>query len=293
MIRLLREPLLHFLFLGVVIFAVYNGLFRDLTGEAGKIVVTQGKINHLAATFASTRQRPPTEEELLGLIQDYIREEVFYREAMALGLDRDDTVIRRRLRQKMEFIAADMAAQAKPAEVGLQAYLAAHPTTFAVEPRFTFRHVYLDPQRRRSTLARDIDRTLAELRREGSKARLAARGDSLLLDQEFENAPAIEVKKAFGPEFFAHLSTLTPGEWHGPVSSGYGLHLVFVNQRIEGHVPPLAQVRDAVRREWTNAQRLEANEKFYQQLLKRYTVMIEEPQRFAEIPNSKSQNPNK
>ena len=282
--RLLAEPLCQFSILGALIFLGYS-LSNLAESRPGAIVVTQGKINNLTAAFATARQRPPSEEELVGLIQDYIREEVFYREAMELGLDRDDTIIRRRLRQKMEFLSADMAAQNEPTDAELQAYFTAHSESFAVEPRFTFRQVYFDPQRRPSTLARDIDRMLAELRREGSKADIGARGDSLLLEQQFENVPAIEVKRTFGQEFFEQLLVLAPGKWHGPVTSGYGVHLVFLTQRIEGYVPPLAKVRDTVRRDWANAQRVEASERYFQQMLKRYSVTIEGEQRAGKSIN--------
>ncbi len=289
--RLLAEPLCQFVILGAILFAGYSLVSNQVGGNAGAIIVTQGKIENLAATFAATRQRSPTQEELIGLIQDYIREEVLYREAMALGLDRDDTIIRRRLRQKMEFLSADTSAQAEPTEEEMQAYLAAHPETFRVEPRFTFRHVYLDPQRRPATLSRDIERTLTELRKDGSKAKIATQGDSLLLEQEFDNAPALEVQKTFGQEFFEHLTKLTPGAWDGPVRSGYGVHLVFLIERTDGYVPALAEVREQVRREWTHARRADASETFYQQLLKRYSVMVEEPQRLAAVANSKIQSP--
>lgn len=283
---LLAEPLSQFTILGAMIFLLYSLVFSQAGTQAGSIVVTQGRIENLAAAFASARQRPPSEEELVGLIQDYIREEVLYREAMELGLDRDDTIIRRRLRQKMEFLSADMAAQTEPADAELQAYLTAHPGLFRVDPRFTFRQVYLNPQKRRATLARDIERTLAELRRDGAKADIAMRGDASLIEQHFEDLPALEVKKIFGAGFFEQLSALTSGAWHGPVSSGYGVHLVFVQRSTAGHVPPLAEVRDRVRRDWANARQAEAGEKYFQQLRERYVITIE-PLRLAEIANAR------
>ena len=281
--RMLAEPLCQFMILGGVIFLVYSLVSGQVGGRSGAIVVTQGKIESLAAAFASARQRPPSEEELVGLIQDYVREEVFYREAMELGLDRDDTIIRRRLRQKMEFITADMTAQTEPTEVDLQAYLTAHPESFTVEPRFTFRQVYFNPQKRQAALARDIERTLAELRRDGENGDVAVRGDSSLIEPYFESIPTVEVEKIFGPEFAQQLKALAPGEWQGPVSSGYGVHLVLVSQRTAGYVPPLAEVRDLVRREWDNARHLEASEKFYRQLLKRYHVVIEQAQASVDV----------
>ena len=274
--RILKEPLLHFLLLGAGLFVVY-GMRQapGADGDSGKIVVTMGQIEHLAAGFAKTWQRPPTPDELAGLVRDRVREEVYCREAKALGLDQDDAVIRRRLRQKMEFISEDIAAQAEPTDAELNAYLQAHPDSFRVDPRFTFRQVYLNPGTHGRNLASDAARLLARLNRAGADADVAHLGDPLMLDQEFSAASAREVGNQFGERFAARLPELTPGEWQGPVESGYGVHLVLVSERIEGRLPALAEVRDAVQREWSNTRRLEANDAFYGELLKRYTVTIE------------------
>ncbi len=274
---LLREPLLHFLLLGAALFAAFRWGAGPVETGSKSIVVTQGRIDHLANAFARTWQRPPTRQELDGLIQDHVREEVYVREAVALGLDRDDLTIRRRLAQKFEFVSDDLAAPAEPSNEALQAYLNAHPATFATERRFSFRQVYLDPQRRGVDLARDVDRLLAGLKQAGAKADLASLGDPFPLQREFDNVSAREVRNAFGEKFAAALGNLSPGEWQGPVESGYGAHVVFLAERTEGRLPPLEDVREAVRREWGYAHRLEAVAQFYQALLRRYTVTIERP----------------
>jgi hypothetical protein len=275
--KCLREPLVHFLLLGAAMFVISGLVSEDRGGRPGHILVTQGSIDHLAAAFARTWHRPPADQELEGLIQDYIREEVLYREALALGLDRDDTIIRRRLRQKLEFVFEDVVAPAEPRDEDLHAYLQAHPEVFAVEPRVTFQQVYLDSRRRDTHLARDVDRLLAELQQLGDQANLAALGDAFLLPHQFDSLSATEVRKTFGDTFVAGLSTLTPGQWQGPVPSGYGVHLVAVSERTPVRLPELPEVREAVRREWVNAQRLEAHETFVRSLLQRYTVTIEHP----------------
>jgi hypothetical protein len=274
---LIREPLLHFLLLGAVIFLAYSFINRRNNAEPGKIVITQRQVENLAFAFAKTWQRPPTDKELVGLVRDRVREEVYYREAMALGLDKDDTVIRRRLRQKMEFISDDVAKQTEPTDAELNAYLQAHADRFPVEQRFTFRQVYLNPDKHRATLMADAERLLTQLRQAGDKADLSALGDTFLLDHDFTALPASDVAKQFGEPFAAKLRELAPGPWQGPIESGYGVHLVKVSQRSDGRAPALADVRDAVRREWENARRQESNEKFYQDLLKRYVVTVEEP----------------
>ena len=275
--KLLREPLLHFLLLGAMIFAAYGVLSKRSGDEPGKIVITQAQVENLVLGFAKTWRRPPTEEELAGLVRERVREEVYYREAMALGLDKDDTVIRRRLRQKMEFVSDDIAAQAEPTDADLNAFLQAHPKRFPVEQRLTFRQVYLNPDKHRGNLAGDAAQLLAKLKDGGANADVSALGDRFMLEHDFTAVPETEIAKQFGEPFAARLGALAPGQWEGPVESGYGVHLVKVNERGEGRPPALADVRDAVRREWGNAKRQEGNEKFYQGLLNRYVVTIEQP----------------
>jgi hypothetical protein len=276
-VKLLREPLLHFLLLGAGLFVAFGLAHRRTGPRPGNIVVTQGQIEQLAAGFTRFHRRPPSPDELEGLIRDHVREEVYYREALALGLDRDDANIRRRLRQKMEFISDDVAAMAEPTDEQLRAHLAAHPDAFRIEPRFTFEVVYLDPQRRSESLARDAAHLLARLNQAGARADGSTVGDPFLLDHEFEEVASSEVATLFGERFAAKLGELAPRRWEGPIESGYGAHLVCVRERTEGRVPALDEVRDAVRREWANVQRQKASEQFYAGLLARYAVTIEQP----------------
>ncbi len=275
--NLVREPLLHFLLLGALIFGAFK-LISSETIEPGKILITQGQIESFETAFSRTWRRPPTATELEGLIRDYVREEVFAREAVALGLDKDDTIIRRRLRQKLEFVSEDVAAHADPNDEQLRAYLKEHADAFRGDRRFTFRQVYLNPQQRGANLRRDTTQLLAQLRRTGGQTDISALGDSLLLENEFNGIAAVEVVKRFGEQFAATLGEMPVGRWQGPITSGFGVHLVLMTERTDGSMPALEVVRAAVRREWINARRLESNEKFYQTLLQRYTVTIERPQ---------------
>lgn len=272
--RILKEPLLHFLLLGAVMFVAYSVVSKRGADKPGEIVITQGQIEHLVDGFTKAWQRPPAPEELAGLIRDQVREEVYCREATALGLDKDDTIIRRRLRQKLEFVSDDIAAMAEPTEADLNVYFQAHADTFRVPSQFTFRQVYLNPEKHGTNLGSDATQLLAQLNQASSNADLSTLGDAFLLDNQFTAMPASEVTKQFGETFATGLAGLTPGQWQGPIASGYGVHLVFVSERTKTRVPALAEVRTAVRHEWANAQRLEANEQFYQALLKRYTVSI-------------------
>jgi hypothetical protein len=276
--KLLREPLLHFLLLGAAVFAAYGPISKHSAEKPGEIVVTQGKIENLVTGFTRTWQRPPTQEELEGLVRDYVREEVAYREALVMGLDRDDTIIRRRLRQKWEFLNNNLATQMAPTDADLEAFLKSHPGDFKTETTFTFRHVYLNPQARGSSLPQDAARILADLKRAGGTADLNAIGDPFILEHQFEKMPATEVKKTFGEQFAFALAGVKTTQWLGPIQSGYGLHLVFVRERTEEYLPALAEIRDQVQREWVNAKRIESEDRLYQALLRRYTVRIEPPE---------------
>ena len=273
----IREPLIHFLLLGAALFAAWGWTSKPIRDEPARITITKGEVESMAVGFGRTWQRPPTREELDGLIRDRVRDEVYSREARALGLDKDDLIIRRRLRQKMEFVTDDVATHTDPTDDELSAYFNAHADSFRVERRFTFTHVYLNPEKRGDNLPRDAAELLAQLSRHGGDADASAMGDRFLLDQRFDSLPAGEVAKLFGELFAAKLGTLSPGQWQGPLESGYGAHLVLVSQRTEGRLPALAEVRDVVRREWANARRLETNEKLYEAILKRYTVTVERP----------------
>ena len=280
--KLIHEPLLHFLLLGAAIFAAYHLTADRSADEPGKIVITEGQVAALDLGFTRTKQRPPTREELEGLIRDQVQEEVYFREAIALGLDKDDTIVRRRLRQKMEFITDNVAALGEPTDEELTDYLKTHSALFHAERRFTFTHVYLSPDRRGENLARDAGQLLAQLQQAGDKADVSEMGDSFMLGQTFQSLPASEAVKLFGEKFAAKLGDLSAGQWQGPVESGYGVHLVLVSERTEGRVPALEEVRDAVRAEWANTRRSEVNEKFYQELLKRYVVTVERPKPLEE-----------
>ena len=211
-----------------------------------------------------------------------MREEVYYREALSLGLDKDDTIIRRRLQQKMEFVSDDIAAQAQPTDAQLNAFLQAHSDTFRLEPQLTFRQVYLDPEKHGAHLARDAAQLLAQLTKADGDAGFVAVGDPFMLGSHFTALPASEIARQFGHEFAAKLGGLQPGHWQGPIESAFGVHLVLISESSEGRLPALADVRDPVRREWDEARRRDAKEKFYRELLKHYTVTIEQPA--AEAP---------
>jgi hypothetical protein len=273
--RLFREPLFHFLILGAVIFAAHGLITRHKTDKPGEIVVTQGAVENLITGFTRTWQRPPTEDELHGLVSDYVREEVAYREALALGLDRDDMIVRRRLQQKLEFLSDDLATRTQPSDADLQSFLQAHKGLFQTEPLFSFSQIYFNPQLHGKNLRRDAARVLDRLRTESSHKSEIDAGDPFLLQQNFDDVPPAELKKTFGDKFASAISALPVGSWQGPIDSGYGVHLVYIAKYILGRLPDLGEVREQVRRDCLDARRREATDKFYNALLRRYNVRIE------------------
>jgi hypothetical protein len=267
----------HVLLIGALLFTLYGVLHRTAGAAPDQVVISAGQLASMREIFIRTRQRPPTSIEWDGMIRDRVREEVYYREALALGLDKDDAIIRRRLQQKMQFISADAVSEQEPTDGELQAYLLAHPEKFRVQPEYTFRQVYLDPSKHGSHLARDAGRLLGRLNRAGHDGSPAAQaGDPLPMPRSFVGVPASDVARQFGDTFAVTLGALALGRWEGPVSSAYGSHLVLLIERSAGGAATLTDVRDAVRREWEAARGDDANQKFYQELLQRYTVTVED-----------------
>jgi hypothetical protein len=273
---LLREPLLQFLLLGALIFLLDARLGEAEPEQTERtIVLDAGDITRLTEQFRRTWMRPPTPAELDGLLAETVREEVLYREALALGLDRDDPIVRRRLRQKMEFLNADLVADAEPTDAELADFLAANPEPFRRPPRFDLAQVFIDP-RRHADPAAHAARLLERLRRQ-QPPEPAALGDATLLPAGLAHASPRDIAETYGRELADAAADLAPGTWHGPLRSGYGLHLVRVEQVAAGGLPPLDEIRGAVAREWQQARRKEADERFYQALRARWTVEIDAP----------------
>jgi len=271
----LREPLLHFLLIGALLFVAY-GLQNDgISDQSKRIVFTQADINRLSLLWEKQRQRPPTQAELDGLIEQQVREQVFYREALALGLDQNDAIVRRRLAQKVEFISADIAAQAEPSETELTDYLVAHNDKFEIPARISFMQIYLSSERRGKQAEKDAHRLLGELRQPASKVDIKSAGDPFMMGQQLKQLTESDVSQLFGQDFASKLFALSTEGWQGPVWSAYGLHLVRIDSKTAAQQPELAAVRDKVRSEWMDQQRRALDKAFYQGLRQRYEIIIE------------------
>ena len=278
-IRVLKDPLLHFLVLAAGIF-VLSHLFSKTPSASDQdaIVVSEQRIKSLILGFERTWQRPATQQEVDAFIEDYLKEEVLYREALAMGLDKDDTLIRRRLRQKLEFIAEDMANAIEPTDQQLQQYLDDNPDSYHVERSATFSHVFLSRERRGDSLDGDAAELLAKLQATDGFVNPAQFGDPSLLPHYQESLHESEIANLFGRGFGGKLLAVDTGLWVGPIESAYGLHLVWLHEKTEGRMPTLHEVREAVWRDWYAARRASSKEEFFQALRNKYDVIVKRPE---------------
>lgn len=273
---LLREPLLHFLLIGSALFLFYN-LQNEGLVENNRIVISKAEIDRLIAVWEKKRQRLPTKNELQGMIEQQIREEVMYREALAMGLDKNDGVVRRRLAQKVEFISADLATLAKPTEIELADYLETNSKIFELPTRIDFVQIYINPEKHTENIQDYAKRLLIELAQPALNSDITKFGDSLMIDQHHQLMSEYDVSRLFGKGFASELFSLPVGSWQGPVISGYGYHLVRVDNKIASQLPELEAVREKVKSEWFAKQRRVMDEAFYKGLRQRYEIVIENP----------------
>jgi len=270
--KLWREPLVHFLLIGAVLFILFD-LTREESGDpANRILVSESQVEQLAAQFRRTWLRPPAEEELAGLIESYVRDEIYYREALAMGLDRNDPQVRQRMRLKLEFLLEDLTAQQAPTDEVLDAYLQQNTEKFLIPPRLSFRQVFLSFDRGQ-TLESDAEQLLVELQAGAAAETL---GDPTLLPNEQTVVPERMIARTFGERFAQAVMELEPGSWQGPLFSGLGAHLVLVAERVEGRLPTLAEIRPEVEQEYLAERRRELKERAYRKLREGYEVVIEE-----------------
>ena len=273
--KLLMDPLLHFLLIGAALFLVFGLIKGPADNQENRIVISRGDIESLKANFARTWRRPPTEKELSNLVEDQVRDEISYREAVAMGLDQQDRVIRKRLRMKMELLAEDMVGLAPPSDDDLKNFLAAHRDSFRRDAQISFTHIYLNSDKRGADVENDAREMLTELSAAGPDAASDSYGDPIMLPREFTLDYSRDVERVFGKSFSQDLLQVEPGAWAGPVRSSYGLHLVYVQERIAARDPELSEVRQAVEREWTARRRKEVKEEVYKKLRERYTITID------------------
>ncbi len=276
-----REPLIHFVVAGALIFGGYAWWSPTPPVAAdGPIRIGQGEIGWLRETFSSQWRRDPTDEDMKLLIDTLVREQLLAREARALGLDRDDTIIRRRLAQKLLFLVEDTVRIGDPDERELRRFLEANAARYRSAPTLSFQHVFYSPKRR-TNAAEEARLALAWAMETASPE-----GDPLPLESVYAQVDPAAIASLFGPDFAEALVGLQPGAWSGPVKSAYGVHLVRVTDRVEGKPRALEEVRQALLDDWLRQTARAASEAFMDKLREKYGVVIDAGAGAVPLPKS-------
>ena len=283
--RLLREPLVHFLLIGAALFGLYSFTPAGPTAPASskEIRLSYDELAQLVLQFRSQWRREPTVQELDRLVENKIQAEILYREALAMGLDKDDEIVKRRMAQKMQFLAEDVAAAREPTSAELKSWYEKNRASFAQPPRLSFRHLYFSPDRRGARARDDAEKALAKLAGQPEDAKIAGSLADPFMFQDYYRDRAPEfLGKEFGPQFALAVAKLPPGSWQGPVESGFGWHLVFVDTVIPGRAPTFEEIEADVKIAWLGEQKALAWQKAYKEMRAKYTVLLPPPPKGAD-----------
>jgi peptidyl-prolyl cis-trans isomerase C len=288
--KLAREPLCQFLLIGAGIYLLYAlSAGREVQDDPRVIVVSAGEIQALSDQWRSAWKRPPTSDELAGVIRDHVRTRILFREAEAMELDQGDIVIQRRLAQKVELLAQSLVMPEEPSEETLKAWFATNADQFAQADRYTVTHIFFDPDKREDTTLDDAAAVLAEL---NSLAELPDTytdyGDRFMLQNYYPDRTELELRKLFGAGFVQQVTTLEAGTWQGPVLSGYGTHLVLVNEVKRSPKPEYEAIQEQVRQQWMASQVEELSQRFINSIIERYEIVVEDTEVPLTVPNSGS-----
>ena len=277
--RLAKEPLLHFFVAGFLLFGIYGVVDREREDDASDlvIVVASNDIARVASLWSERWRRDPTPAELRAMVHDLIREEVLYREALAEGLAENDVIIRRRLAQKITFLTQDLAAQLEPTDAELREWFAQNIEIYEEDTLYSLTHIYFSEDERGGRAQADAQALADEFAQSTSPPERAPdRGDPFMLRPDYREVTLFEIRREFGTDFGDAVALLQPGAWHGPIRSGYGVHLVRVSHRSEGAVPPFEEVRDRVEGDWLYEQNKRVDEAYYNALLEKYELRLDE-----------------
>jgi peptidyl-prolyl cis-trans isomerase C len=285
--RWLREPLVHFLLIGSLLFIIYGAWGHSSQPGNKRIELTPDDLRQLQIGFAAQWERQPTPEELAGLVENRVREEILYREALAMGLDKDDDIVKRRMAQKMQFLTEDVANAHEPTTTELKAWFERNRDQFLLPGGITFRHLYFSPDRRGQRVHADAVKVLAKIAGQPEDSKTAdALADAFMFQDYYGDRSPEQLVKEFGSQFAQTVFSLKPGSWQGPVESGYGWHLVFVDSFAPGRVPAFEEVEPDVKSAWLADQREQAKYKAYETMRAKYTVSLPTPPK-KEMVNAK------
>jgi peptidyl-prolyl cis-trans isomerase C len=278
--RWLREPLLHFLLIGLLLFGLYACMNRGRSrlGSPRQIVLSLDELATMERYFESQWHRRPTPEEFRAMVEDKIKEEVLYREGLVMGLDKGDTIVKRRMAQKVQFLAEDIATAHEPSTAELQTWFEKDSSKFALPSRYSFRHIYFSPDKRGKDAHDDAAKALARIAGQPEDSTLITPvADRFMFQDYYSDRTPSAIAKEFGPQFAVALEKVKPGSWQGPIESGFGWHLVFVDTVIPGRIPAFAEVESEVKIAWLGEQKAQAREKAYHSLRTKYTVLLPAP----------------
>lgn len=273
--KILSEPLLHFLLIGAVLFVIFDLKNGSDSEDPNRVFISAGEVEQLSQKFSRTWMREPSEEEMDSLVKNLIRDEIYYREAVALGLDKNDPLIQRRMRQKLEFIFEDITALADPSDETLTQYMNEHKDKFSKKPQLSFEQIYLSYDKR-NDIQTDAQNILEKL---DAGENPEAFGDPLMIESSYRLLSQEEIKRRFGENFSLNILILPVGSWSGPMSSGYGEHLVRVTEKKQGRLPELSEIREKVKSEWLLDARKELKDETFKKLLENYEVVVEAPKK--------------
>lgn len=273
---LMREPLLHFLLIGAGLFFLFSQVNSSKDENRQRIVITKAKLDALATAWLKRKGRPPSSEEREQQLEYYIREQVLYREAMAMGLDKDDVIIRRRLAQKMQYLFDDLSVVSEPTEAELELFLSEHASQFTRPATISFSQVYLDPREHDDNIDEDAKQLLEQLKATTAGVDSIDLGDRSLLPYDFTKERESEIASMFGTAFAKQAFSLPLNSWTEAINSEYGVHFIYIHSRTKDELPPLAEIREKVARDRVSTKQHEANEIFYQSLLQRYEIVLDD-----------------
>ena len=276
-LRFLKEPLLHFLVIGASFYLIH-GLYgkAEMTEDDRRIVISAGEVEWLRDSWKKRWSRPPTVEELDGIVRAYLRELVLSREAVAMGLDKDDTVIRRRLAQKLEFLSQDLVELTSPSDDELAAYMNENVARYEAPAVATMTQIFYDPDKRDDQVLEEAERQKNILNAlEFDPDHMNGLGDSFFLQKYYPERSQSEIARLFGGGFAESVSDLPVATWSGPILSGYGVHLVYVHDRQAAVPPALDEVREKILQDWKDEKRKELSDSYITNLLAQYDVKVE------------------
>jgi hypothetical protein len=271
--KYIRDPLLQFLLIGAVFFAVYLLVNPSAMTSEDQIVVDAKRIELLATKFNKTWQRPPTQTELKMLVDNYVLDEIYYRRAIEIGIDKNDEMIRRRLRQKMEFISDSIVESIAPSEEALALYFVNNSERYRTEDTYSFQHIYLNTDREQEDMRREIQRVKALL----VYASEGVEGDKSLVPKHFNAASRFTIDKTFGQGFSATLDGLEVEKWSKPISSGIGIHFIRLTELKKGYIPTISSIREQVVRDWRYQNRIDIKENMTEELMQQFQIIVDWP----------------